>query len=131
MGLNAALVDKARVVEKRGAGRVVDGETIYGDVTGPWFKVRIQLGTEGESIDGATEERSVHRTPSLLVALRDELGDPVILTVEDRLEVVSRELPQVSTEWDVIADPQPLRKRRRVKGWIVTLRKVFVHGNPG
>lgn len=131
MSLNGVLVDKARIVSKKKAGRVVDGETLYADTTGAWFKVRIQLGSEGESIDGATDERSVHRTPSMMVALRDEDGNDVILTVEDRLEVVSANLPQVSTQWDVISDPQPMRKKRRVLGWNITLRKVFVHENAG
>lgn len=131
MSLNSVLVDKARIIEKKKAGRVVDGETLYADVSGPWFKVRIQLGSEGESIDGATEERSVHRTPSMMVALRNEDGENVILTVEDRLEVVSANLPQVNTVWDVISDPQPMRKKRRVLGWNVTLHRVFTHENTG
>lgn len=131
MALNAALVDRARVIKKRAAGRVVDGETLYGEVEGPWFKVRIDLGTEGESIDPAAGGRKVDRSPSMLVALRDEDGDPVVLTIEDRVQYQSSTLPVANEVWDVISDPQPLRKKRRVIGWNVTLRKVFVHGNPG
>lgn len=129
MGLNSALVDRARVINKRAAGRVVDGTTIYGETEGEWFRCRLELGRETETLDPATSERSVHRTPSLMVALRDLAGDPVELNVEQRLEIESRELG--NQLWDVLSAPEPMRKKRKVIGWQATLRRVEQHVNAG
>jgi hypothetical protein len=129
MGLNVALVDRARLVTKRQAGRVVDGETLYADVYGTWFKCRLELGREGQSLDEATGERIVHRSPNLMHGFHDLVGEPVELNVEDRLEVHSRQLGDEL--WDVASAPQPMRKKRRVIGWEVTLSRVETHPNEG
>lgn len=129
MGLNAALVDRARVIQKRAAGRVVDGETIYSDTEGEWFKCRLQIGRDAKADEPATQAAESVHTPELLYAFRDLAGEPVVLNVQQRLEVASRQLGDAT--YEVQADPEPLRKKRRVIGYQTTLRRVEQHGNPG
>lgn len=124
MALGAALVDRARVVRNVPAGRRVVGRTIRTPVEGEWFRARLSLGDSTQDLDEAGGRRNV-RTPSLMFGIRDLAGDPIDMTGEDRVEVASAEL---GTElWDVVGDPKPMRKKRRVIGYTVTLRRVEVH----
>ena len=122
MGLVGVLVDNARTVERRAAGQRVEGRTIYGTATGPWFKCRLTLPSALET--DAEVVRPVQIVPTVLYGIRDENGDVVILHNDVRLEVGSKELGD--SVWDVVGEPEPLRKKRRVIGWQATIRRVEV-----
>lgn len=125
MSLTGVLVDRARVVGRRDAGRKVAGRTIYSDVAGDWFKARLTLPSSGEQVDPATGVRPVTLTPLLLYGTRDLAGEPVNVTGDDRVELDSKELG--FAVFDVIGDAEPLRKKRRVIGFQIPLRRVVVH----
>jgi hypothetical protein len=125
MSLGGALVDRARVVGRKAAGRKVAGRTLYSSVNGEWFKARLSLSASTERTDDATGVMPVTATPTLLCGVRDLAGDPIDFGGDDRLEVSSRELG--TAVFDVVGDAEPLRKRRRVIGYQVGLRRVIVH----
>lgn len=122
MGLNAALVDRARVVERRAAGARVEGRTLYGETRGAWFRCRLTLPSTREVQAAATRMPQANIEPTLLVGDRDEAGDPVTLTIAQRVEVDSPELGEAL--WEVVTEPEPLRKKRRVLGYQATVRRI-------
>jgi hypothetical protein len=125
MGLGGALVDRARPVRRAAAGLRVEGRTQYGEARGPWFRCRLELPAAAEQGGVPTGVRPVPTSPTLLYETRDEEGDPLRLTNQERLEVVSKELG--SEEWEITGDPQPIRKRRTLIGWQASLRRYVVH----
>ncbi len=122
MALGAALVDRARAVTRERTGASVDGEQLRGLVTAQWFKARLEVPQSPESPGPGSGRRRTVRQPSLLVAFKDLDGRPVELSNAMRLEVDSAQLGR--SLWEVSGDPAPLRKRRRVIGWQVTLAQV-------
>lgn len=121
MALNAVLVDQARVIRQEGSALKVRGATVFTPSRSQWFKCRLTLPAAQESVDPGYRRRVV-LVPTLLYGMRDKDGLPIDLSIEDRLEVSSRELGQ--TLWDVVSAPEPLRKKRRLLGWQATLRRV-------
>jgi hypothetical protein len=125
MGLTHALVDRARLIERVPSPVRVNKRTTFTDVTEPWFRVRLQLPSAPESAEGAGGHSRVEVRPTLLVGIKDSEGNPVVLTVEKLIEVDSKELGRAVYRFD--ADPEPLRRRRRVIGFEVPLRRVEEH----
>ena len=125
MGLGSACVDRARPVRRAAAGLRVEGRTQYGETKGPWFHCRLELPAAGEQAGGVTGMRPVITEPTLMYVPRDEEGDELHLTNQDRLEVVSRELG--SEDWELTGDPQPIRKKRTLIGWQAALKRVAIH----
>jgi len=64
-------------------GQRVEGRTIYGTATGPWFKCRLTLPSALET--DAEVVRPVQIVPTVLYGIRDENGDVVILHNDVRL----------------------------------------------
>lgn len=122
MGLNSALVDRARTVERRAAGRRVEGRTIYGATRGAWFRCRLELPQAAERAGDPAGVRAVQVEPSLMFGVRDLEGGVLRIANNVRVEVNSVELGD--SMWDVVGEPQPMRKKRRVIGFTATLRRV-------
>jgi hypothetical protein len=125
LSLNAALVDRARIVGKRAVGERVEGETIYSEVTGPWFRARLEMRAYPDTPNPVVGTRDIIKTPTLMYGLRDSDGNEIVLNAEDRVEVASNELGGLI--YDVAGDPSPIRKKRRLLGHEATLRKVVIH----
>lgn len=122
MALGTALVDRARVVWREPAGPRVDGRTPFEDVHGEWFKARLTVPSTTESADPAGARRRVPVAPTLMYGVRDLAGGPVEVNSNQRVEVDS---PQLGRDvWDVVSEPEPMRKRRTIIGWIATIRRV-------
>lgn len=125
MALRAALVDRARIVRRERTGPRVMGTTPLVPVTGSWFRVRLDLpmGPEDTSEQGiGGGRRKAIKRPQIMYDRIDEDGEPVELSFTDQLEIES---PQLGTAvWRVTATPRPIRKKRSVLGWEVTLERV-------
>ena len=108
MGLGGALVDRARPVRRADAGLRVEGRTQYGEAKGPWFRCRLELPAAGEQGTAPTGVRPVLTEPTLMYEPRDEEGDELHLTNQERVEVASKELGHELWEFDrrPAADPQ-------------------------
>lgn len=125
MAYTAALVDRARLRRTQKSRDKVEGATRSSPVSGPWFKVRLQMvNTPETNVDPGSRPRIVQR-PSLLVARRDEQGEDVEIRAGDKIEVDSRQLGRET--YEVASDPEPLRRKRRVMGWQVDVKRVADH----
>lgn len=126
MGLAAVLVDRARPIRPRRDVHKVEGSTQMVPDEGAWFRCRLNVAT-GEEREGGTGRRTVPGT-SIICALKDENGQAVELSINDRVEVESRELGLAV--WQVTADPRPIRKKRSLLGLRVQLKRVDEHPGP-
>jgi len=130
VSLKRALVDRARVVRAEATATKVDGRTQYAQVPGEWFKARfIQASIDGES--GGNENAGrvrVPRTPQLLCGLFDVAGGVIVIHADDMVEIDSPQLGQAM--YHVNGEPQPLRKRVKMLGWLANLTHVEEPG-PG
>jgi hypothetical protein len=125
VALRAALVDRARIVRREAAGPKVAGTTPMADVTGAWFRCRLELDA---SVEDTSEEgigggwRKARRAPTLMVDRIDEDGQAVEVRFTDRIEIQSGELGRGM--WRATGNPAPIRKKRRILGWEVPLERV-------
>lgn len=120
VSLGSVLVDRGRVVRRTATGQRVEGTVVRSDVSGEWFRCRLDLPGQQESRDDHRSRRA--SSPTLIAFRSDVTGQPVAITGDDRIEVVSRELGTLVLE--VRGAPMPLRKRRRVIGWEVQVQEV-------
>jgi hypothetical protein len=128
VSLNNALVDQARVLGKAESSQRVEGTTLYVETRSPWFRARLDLGQGAGSRKAATQAKQSTRSPSIMVSVKNSIGEPVLINNQDRLEVNSKELGR--SVFDVVGDPEPIRKKRRVIGWTVLVSRVDVHTTP-
>ena len=129
MGLNAALVDRARVRRTVPLPQKVEGKTVATDTFGAWFRCRLELPSGSLLRDRATEQggqRSrVVTSPTLLCGFYDSDGNPIKVNARDQLDVDSAELGR--NTWQITADPAPMRKKSKVIGWTLSLQRVEEH----
>lgn len=119
MGLRAALVDRAYRVRKGATSKRVEGSTIFTAQESEAIKARLSIQQAGER----TEDGRVltEPQPTLIIYKRDTLGEELDWKATDRIRVESRELG--THEYEVSGDPQPMRKKRSIIGWTLTLRR--------
>lgn len=125
MGLRSALVDRARIVRKQTTGPRVLGTTSVVPTHGSWFRCRLDLpmGPEDTTEPGlGAGRRSARKRPQVMFDVRDEDGGTVALSFSDQIEIDSPQLGLAT--WKVTATPRPIRKKRTVIGWEVTLERV-------
>lgn len=136
MALGAVLVDRAYLIRQEaivvggeeGEGEEVEGttvvevegSTVYEEDEGPEFKARLQIESASERTrDGVTQ---TDPRPMLLTAKKDSEGTELDFKPSDRIKVVSKQLG--TAIWEVDGEPEPLRKKRTVIGWQLTLHRV-------
>jgi hypothetical protein len=122
VSLNAALVDRARRLVDTPLGTKVEGSTQFATVEDAWFKCRLTLGAAPEADDSTGARRRVSRTGSVLCGVKDLTNEPLTILATDRLEINSKELGRYI--FDVTDDPAPLRKKRKLIGWSITVVRV-------
>lgn len=117
MALGSALVDRARIWRRERTEQVVDGERqLTAKQKFPatrWFRVRLEVTPTSErQEDGRRAETRRH---SILVGRK--WGGQIRAT--DEIEVESAQLG--SRTYQVTGQPEPLRRRRTVIGYVVQL----------
>lgn len=120
MAYRGALVDRAVIRRKRGQGRKVDGRTVFLPEDSPEFRARLQLSQANE--DTRDERTAAVVRPILMTDRKDSAGDLLEFKMSDRIVVTSRELG--TNVWEVTGEPEPLRKKRKVIGWVVPISRV-------
>jgi hypothetical protein len=126
--IGSALVDRARIVERESTGQKVEGTTLMSPTHSAWFKCRLFLESASERKEQG-ERRKVVATPQVLCALRDENGELVVIEAEMRMEISSTELGTAT--WNVSGDPEPIRKKRSLIGWLASIERVVERPRAG
>lgn len=123
MSIRAVCVDYGRIVRLEEALRRVEGRTTFVPVTEQWFKCRLFLNMAPDQKDQFRAHETAVPAPQVLTPLTDLSGNRMVFTGDVRMDISSAELGRAI--WRVNAEPQPLRKRRRVIGWLVTVERVI------
>ena len=113
MSYRSVLVDKARAITYTRGTRGIEGESLKITTYGKWFSARL---VPAGSKEVRANNRSSHETKEtqLLYAVGGSLH------INDKVEVTSRELG--TAVWIVMGEPQPVRKKRVLLGYIATIR---------
>ncbi len=119
MGFRGALVDRAVRIRKSSTGRRVEGTTIFEPNESAEIRVRLDIKAAGEEL--ADGRILTEPTPVLLVFRRDMDGTYLDWKASDRILVTSAQLGE--HEYEVQGEPVPMRRKRRVLGWELTLRR--------
>ena len=119
MGFRGALVDRAVRIRKSSTGRRVEGTTIFEPHESAEIRVRLDIKAAGEEL--ADGRILTEPTPVLLVFRRDMDGTYLDWKASDRILVTSTQLGE--HEYEVQGEPVPMRRKRRVLGWELTLRR--------
>jgi hypothetical protein len=123
VGLNTALVDLARI-HRRAPAQKVAGRTQFAPITSAWFRARVDQRTNPETRNQPSGQPRVTKQPRLMYALRDTEGRDTTVNASDFVEVAPSD-PHLDAAWyQVEGDPDPIRKKRRVIGWEVTLKRL-------
>lgn len=120
MSFRAALVDRAVRIRKAGVPlSKVEGSTVYAPAESDEIRVRLEIQQAGEQLqDGRV---ITEPTPTLMVYRKDNSGLLLDWKSSDRIRVISKQLG--TAEYEINGFPAPIRKKRKVIGWQLVLRR--------
>lgn len=120
MSFRGALVDRAVRIRKAGVPlSKVEGTTVYAPAESAEIRVRLEITAAGEQLqDGRV---LTEPTPTLMVYRKDNAGLTLDWKSSDRIRVISRQLG--TAEYEINGFPAPIRKKRKVIGWQLQLRR--------
>lgn len=126
MALQTALVDRAYRLRKEAAPRKVEGTTVYQPSESSPIRARLTLNQAGER----TEDGRVltEPQPTLICYKCDAEGNNIDWKSSDRVLVESIELGTATYQID--GEPQPMRKKRKIIGWSLRLKRTDEQENP-
>lgn len=120
MALRAALVDRAFIQRRRADAVRVEGRTLSSLTESAEIRARLGTTRAAETLEDG--RKLVIKRPTLLLDIKDKAKLRVVPRQSDRVRVVSKELGEAI--WEIDGAPQPIRKKRRVIGWEMTIAKV-------
>lgn len=123
MAIGAALKDRGHIVRKEATAKRVEGRTTFVAVAKPEFKCRLEIKKVPESKDEGGNV-SYTSTPLLMTGRRDKEHNLLEFQVDDYIEITSKDMPQFNGVYQVDGLAEPMRKKRRVLGWMLTLAAV-------
>lgn len=126
MGLESALVDRARIVRQEAAStQRVRGMTVTAPVAGPWVAVLLLMPSGATGRDEGHGRRRVVTQPTLMLDSYDENNEPVAITARDRIQVESERFGTAT--WEPVGDPEPLGSLYETIGYQVVVKRVVEH----
>jgi len=101
----------------------VEGTTTFTPVAEQWFRCRLFLTDSPDVIDPQAGRFRNKSSPQVLAVLRDFDGRTLHFHGDQRAEIRSRQFGKAV--WRMAGEPQPLRRRRRVIGWLLNTERVI------
>lgn len=130
MALRGALKDRGRILRKEADAKRVDGRTVFNPVSKPLFRCRLEVNDAPESEDQGGV-MSTDQEPGLLTDRKDVEHEVLFFQPDDEIEVESRDLAETEERgWHVVGtfkvngEPKPIRKKRKVIGYQLRLKRV-------
>ena len=115
-------MDRARVLRKVAGPMKVEGRRLHQTVEGEWFRCRLFLEGATEDQDAGWGRRKTVARPQMMCGVRDVAGNAIEIRASDEILITSPELGEA--RWKVNGDPQPIRKKRPVIGFLVELERL-------
>lgn len=123
MSISGVCVDRGRFLVKEPTAARVEGSTQFVPVTSQWFKCRLFEDASPDIADAQGGHFESTNTPQVLTPAKDLDGVPLDIKASDRLEISSKQFGRFV--WRMSGEPQPLRKKRKVIGWVLTVERVI------
>lgn len=123
MAILSVCVDRARIMRKEPSVERVEGTTTFEVVPEQWFKCRLFLTSTTDIPDAAQSHWLSTSAPQVLCGIRDCDGERIVLRSDQHLDIKSRQLGRAL--WRADGEPQPLRKKHRVIGYVLIVSRVI------
>jgi hypothetical protein len=123
MSLAAVCVDRGRILRKEPTGVRLEGRTSFTQVPQQWFKCRLFLTQSMDQVDPAGLHTSNVSSPQVLTVARDLDRQPLVFQGDFYIEITSAQFGRAV--WQMQGEPEPLRKKRRVIGWLLFTQQVI------
>lgn len=95
-----------------------------GTAPGEWFKCRLTLPSAVEDDAATAGVRPVTVQPTIMLGAKDLAHEVIELHNDLKLEIDSKQLGK--STWEIVGEPAPIRKKRKVIGWEAPIRRVEV-----
>lgn len=122
MSLAAVCVDRGRIVRKVASGVRTEGRTSFVPVPEQWFKTRLFEDASPNQVDPVGGHVTSVDRPQALTVAKDLDGNVLSFQGDFVIDISSREFGRYL--FRMAGEPQPLRKKRRIIGWQLTLERV-------
>lgn len=122
MGLDSALVDRARIRKQEAAGPRVRGMTQMAETEGQWFQALLQVPQGNLTEDRSQGRRRTVTVPTLMFDVFDDDSQPVVVRAGERVEVDSERFGM--SLWEVDGEPEPLGSLHDVFGYQVRVKRI-------
>lgn len=116
-------VDQGRLLIKEPTAARVEGRTSFVPVPGSWFKCRLFYEGAQDQADAQQAHWKTVPAPQVMAVTHAHDGSRLVFHSDYRLQVRSHQLGDAI--WRLAGEPEPLRKRRRVIGWLLTVERVI------
>jgi hypothetical protein len=122
VGIRHVCVDHGRLLIKEPSAGRVEGRTTFEPVAGTWFRCRLFYEGAPDQMDGQAAHWKAVPTPQILTTMRDDAGQRLDFHDDYRVQIRSNLGNHV---WRLSGEPEPIRKKRRVIGWLLTVERVI------
>lgn len=116
-------VDRGRILRKEPSAVRVEGSTTFTPVPEQWFRCRLFLTATTDIPDPQQSHWLSTSAPQVIAVTRDLDSEVLAFRSDQRIEIASRELGRAV--WRMTGEPEPLRKRHRVIGWLLLVSRVI------
>lgn len=123
MSLAAVCVDRGRIITKEPSTARIEGRTAFTPVAAQWFKCRLFLANSNDVTDAQQAHFSTVNQPQVLVVAKDLDGVPLTFRGDQHIDISSQQFERAV--WRAMGEPEPLRKKRKVIGWLLYLERVI------
>lgn len=101
----------------------VEGSTSFVPVAEQWFRCRLFLTSTTDTPDPQATRWASQSAPQVLTPAVDLDGNPLFFRSDLRLDIASTQLGRAL--WRMAGEPEPLRKRRRIIGYLLVVGRVI------
>lgn len=120
MGLKSVLVDQCVIVRRGATGPKVAGQTPMGDVLSVPFKGRVDDPSPQELRRDQIQFIEYTRSATLMTSIKDTANVLLDIKASDKVRVLTG---PYAGDYEVMGQPEPIRKKRKMIGWEIRLRE--------
>jgi hypothetical protein len=123
VSIRAVCVDRARIIRKEPSAVRVEGSTSFTNVGEQWFRARLFLTSTTDVPDPEASHWLSQSAPQVLAVTHDFDHNKLEFRSDLHIEIRSRQLGKAV--WRMSGEPEPLRRKHRVIGWLLLVSRVI------